>query len=259
MVGETWLTVTTVINGVDSFAARAEPHDSAEGFARALRAAGHVVDRLPSERVNADFPQDAGLLRNRHDVVVIGDVGSDSFLLHPGVYSARAPQRDRLQSLVDFVRSGGGLVMIGGYLSFSGYRGMAGYGRTALADVLPVIMGTGDDRVERPAGVAAEPATPDHPVLAGVTGPWPPLLGYNRVQAAEGSELIVTIADEPLLVLGTAGRGRTAAFTSDCAPHWATDEFLAWEHYGTLFANLVRWAGAGTTGSDRIRDQEGAA
>ncbi len=40
--------------------------------------------------------------------------------------------------------------MIGGYLSFSGIDGKARFQRTAVADVLPVRMHDGDDRVEVP-------------------------------------------------------------------------------------------------------------
>jgi len=41
--------------------------------------------------------------------------------------------------------------------------------------------------------------------------------------------------------VGTHGAGRVGAFTSDMAPHWAPPEFLAWEHYQTLWVSLLRW------------------
>ncbi len=40
--------------------------------------------------------------------------------------------------------------MIGGYLSFMGIEAKANYKNTVLADVLPVTMLDGDDRVEKP-------------------------------------------------------------------------------------------------------------
>ncbi len=40
--------------------------------------------------------------------------------------------------------------MIGGYLSFMGIEAKANYKNTVLAEVLPVIMLDGDDRVEKP-------------------------------------------------------------------------------------------------------------
>lgn len=254
LVGETWLTSTTIVNGVDTFPARVTRHDSAVVLASRLEAAGFHVDRMPGERVNDDFPDDeAGL--QPYDVIVLGDVGSDSFLLHPGMYATGAPQADRLRTVAGFARTGGGIIMIGGYLSFSGYRGMAGYGRTALAETLPVHLLDGDDRVERPDGVTPRVVLGEHPALDGVAGGWPPLLGYNRVAAREGAEVLVTVAGEPLLVTHDTGAGRCVAFTSDCAPHWATDAFLSWQHYGTLFANLVRWAGRGSGDPVALRER----
>ncbi|MEU1514823.1 glutamine amidotransferase, partial [Streptomyces sp. NPDC005811] len=37
------------------------------------------------------------------------------------------------------------------------------------------------------------------------------------------------------------GAGRSAAFTSDLAPHWAPPGFLAWDCYPVLWDRLVRW------------------
>jgi uncharacterized membrane protein len=44
-----------------------------------------------------------------------------------------------------------------------------------------------------------------------------------------------------LLVVGEYGKGRTAAFTSDCSPHWVSPEFVEWEGYGELWHRLVSW------------------
>lgn len=252
LVGESWMTTTTVVNGVDSLQGRPATHDSAVVFAEALRTGGLTVDRMFSHSVNADFPDTADALLSNWDVVVIGDVGSDSFLLHPGMYDSGSAQANRLNAVADFVRSGGGLLMIGGYLSFTGYRGMARYGRTALASALPVSMLDHDDRVECPEGIHPGVAAPDHPILSGVTGDWPALLGYNQVRANQDGRVLASVGDDPLLVVGHFGQGRSAAFASDCAPHWATPEFLAWKHYGTVFSQLVRWLGDGPrrTGDD---------
>ena len=50
-------------------------------------------------------------------------------------------------------------------MSFSGINGTARYQRTPLADVLPVVMVEGDDRVEVPDGVSIEITAPDHPAV----------------------------------------------------------------------------------------------
>ncbi|MCL7417638.1 MAG: glutamine amidotransferase [Halalkalicoccus sp.] len=121
---------------------------------------------------------------------------------------------------------GGALGMIGGYMSFSGASGWAQYGRTALADVLPVTLGPGDDRIEVPGGVAP---TNEGVPNADLAGEWPEILGYNRVTASDDANVWATIGDDPLLVIGSHGAGRSFAFTTDCAPHWAPPTFLEWE------------------------------
>lgn len=83
-----------------------------------------------------------------------------------------------------------------------------------------------------------------HPVVDGLGGPdgtWPDLLGLNEVTVRDGAELLAECAGHPLLVVGGYGAGRSAAFTSDLAPHWAPPGFLAWEGYPELWDRLVRW------------------
>ena len=48
------------------------------------------------------------------------------------------------------MRDGGGLLMIGGYLSFAGIDGKARYHGTPVEDALPVTIAATDDRVEAP-------------------------------------------------------------------------------------------------------------
>jgi uncharacterized membrane protein len=49
------------------------------------------------------------------------------------------------------------------------------------------------------------------------------------------------------LVVGEYGRGRTAAFASDCAPHWAPPEFVEWPDYAELWSSIILWAGGRVT------------
>jgi uncharacterized membrane protein len=102
-----------------------------------------------------------------------------------------------------------------------------------------------DDRAEHPEGVVPDVVLPGHPVLRGVPGPWPAVLGFNQVTARPAAEVVVRCGEHPLLVCGSYHAGRSAAFTSDCAPHWAPPEFLEWPGYGALWPNLIGWlAGA---------------
>ena len=142
------------------------------------------------------------------------------------------------------MRGGGGLLMIGGYLSFAGIEGKARYHGTPVEAALPVLISSVDDRVECPQGVVPEPLATDHPVLRGVPGPWPAVLGYNRVTAREGAEVVVSCGADPLVACCRHDRGRSAVFTSDCAPHWAPPEFLDRPGYRVLWPNLIRWLAA---------------
>ena len=104
--------------------------------------------------------------------------------------------------------------MIGGYMSFSGIGGRARYGTSPIADVLPVVLSDTDDRVEVPEGFVATVTATGHAALTDVPTPWPPLLGYNRFRAKDDSETLVRRGEDPILVVGGSGAGRTAAFAS---------------------------------------------
>ena len=57
--------------------------------------------------------------------------------------------------------------------------------------------------------------------------------------------MVVSCGADPLVACYRHDRGRSAVFTSDCAPHWAPREFLDWPGYRVLWPNLIRWlAGA---------------
>lgn len=176
------------------------------------------------------------------------------------------------------VAGGAGLVMIGGWESFHGAAGE--YPGTPLSDVLPVEMAAEDDRTNSAQPCLVEKLC-DHPIVDGLPFDRPPGIGgYNRVRAKPGATTVLAArhftvsakqgasgpeyeftrgAAAPLLVLGTHGKGRTGAFTSDVAPHWVGG-FVDWgdrritarapgageievgSWYAEFFTRLVRWA-----------------
>jgi uncharacterized membrane protein len=191
--------------------------------------------------VPTQFPGTAEEL-DSFDVVVLSDIGANSIQLAPNVFEKFERGSDRLGVLSDWVGNGGGVLMIGGYLSFTGFEAKAAFRQTALAAVLPVDMLAEDDRVERPAGVVALINDSTHSIVAGVTGEWPHLLGYNRTVLKAGAALVASVGDDPLIAVSNFGSGRSAVFTSDCSPHWAPPEFCEqWGGYATLFDNLITW------------------
>lgn len=240
LVGETWLTVDTIVNGANVIPGRVVQHNSAGPLIAALAARGSQVDHVPGDLVLSDFPSSTASL-SRYDAVILSDVGVDSFNLTPPPSQGSSPPVDRLQMLADYVHEGGGLLTVGGYMSYAGFAGVAGYGRSVLAQALPVEVATSDDRIERPSGAVPVAQESDHEVLRGVSSDWPALLGYNRLRARETAIVPLMVDDHPLLALGDWGRGRVAAFASDCAPHWASEEFLSWDSYGTFFSNVLAW------------------
>jgi uncharacterized membrane protein len=239
LVGESWFVHAIHQKGFDTFTTSEYEEGGAE-FVAALQAAGHTVERIPAHLVPTHFPSTAEEIAARADVVVISDVGSNTFLLSRETFHDSTVVPSRIDALRDFALAGGGVLMIGGYMTFSGIDAKARWGRSSLAPVLPVDVLDRDDRVEEPSGIFPR-STADHPVTAGLDTQWPTLLGYNQIVARTTGEVLATVGNDPLLVVSRADAGRTAAFASDLATHWATPEFLAWPGYARLFDRLVRW------------------
>jgi uncharacterized membrane protein len=240
IAGESWVTQSTHIKGVDSFTTSSYVV-GVEPLRRALRSRGHQVTHLPAHLVPAEFPGNADELGS-YDVVVLSDIGANSIQLAPAVFERATEGADRLGVLSSWVRAGGGLLMIGGYLSFTGFEGKAAYRNTVLHELLPVELLAEDDRVELPAGATAQVLEPGHPALGGVSGDWPALLGYNRVRPRPAASVLVEIVGDPLVAVAQRGSGRAGVFTSDCSPHWAPAEFCEqWDGYASVFGGLVEW------------------
>lgn len=184
----------------------------------------------------------------------------------------------QVEDLAERVRHGMGLLMIGGWESFTGHGG--DYGRTSFRDVLPVTMQEADDRMNN-SGPCVVVRDIKHPIVADL--PFdeeaPVVGGFNRLGAKAHAVTVLSVHTFsagasgqgvrfkpleifPLLVLGRFGRGQVAAFASDVAPHWVGG-LVDWGkdrveaqapgagpvevggHYARLFANLVRWVCVG--------------
>lgn len=239
LVGESWFTYSVHQKGFDAFYT-SEYVEGAGEFLAALRGAGHDVTYVPSHEVHTRLPEDdEGWAA--YDVVVVSDVGANTFQLAPQTFARSVPSADKAELLRRRVEGGGGLLMVGGYLTFSGIDAKARWGRSPLAPALAVELLDRDDRVELPGGAAPRVVAAGHDVTAGLDAQWPDLLGLNEVVARPGSSVLAECGGYPLLVVGSYGQGRSAAFTSDIAPHWAPPAFLAWDGYARLFDQLITW------------------
>jgi uncharacterized membrane protein len=172
------------------------------------------------------------------------------------------------------VESGLGLIMLGGWGSFVGQGG--DYNATILREILPVEMQKADDRVNW-SGPCVVEKTSDHAIVASLpfAAELPVVGGFNEVMAKANAVTILSARRfsvskagnvftftsqgiNPLLVVGTCGKGRVTAFMSDVAPHWVgglvdwgkkrviakasgAGEVEVGEYYAALFANIIRW------------------
>ncbi len=243
LTGESWVTSSTHVKGFDFFSS-SHYATGADALVRALERHGAEVTHLPGHEAAAKFPLALAELQ-RFDAVILSDIGANTLLLPPQTFlqGQRAP--NRLSLLRDYVRSGGGLLMAGGYLSFQGIYGTARYHRTPVEEVLPVTMHPFDDRLEKPEGVVPTVTNANHPILRGVPPDWPYLLGLNELVAKPDGELLATADGHPLLVVGSHGEGRTAAWASDVGPHWCPQEFVDWAGYDALWGGLLGWLAEG--------------
>lgn len=164
----------------------------------------------------------AQLTEQVYDVYIIGDLDS------------QALSQETLQALATEVENGKGLLMLGGFHSF----GAGGYQQTVLRDVLPVEMSRLDrqdfgDPIRADihlAGPLTMSVAQSHFLSAlGVDeegapalNVLPPLAGANKVVGAKPRAMTVfeTEAQQPLLVAGEYGLGRTLAFTADSTWQW---------------------------------------
>jgi uncharacterized membrane protein len=226
-----------------------------KGFARhvwgqplidALQGAGIEVVHMANEVAISEFPRTVEGLQE-YDVIILSDIEQEILSLYQfWIPGTAQPTANRLKAIREFTRQGGGLLMVGGWSSFSGRYGTAAYYDTPVEEALPVNCLPGiDDRLETPEGAYVNVQVDSHPVIDNI--PWedsPPFAGFNKIIPKEGSQVLATIGqgedENPFIIVWQFGEGRSMAFASDCSPHWAT-YFQPWEYYGPFWVQTVRW------------------
>jgi len=245
LVGESWVSSATHYKGFDQFSSTTF-HLGAEPLVDALKGSEFDLTYMKAHEAVESFPFELEGLQ-QFDAIILSDIGSNSLLLPPEVWLHSRTVPNRLKLLKQWVQQGGGLMMVGGYLSFQGIDGKARWRRTPVEDVLPVTCLPYDDRVEMPEGTSAITIKKEHPVVAGINEPWPLLLGVNEVEVRDRADVeVVAVLPEdqgshPLLVVGEYQQGRSAVWTSDIGPHWLSPDFCAWSGYGQLWKNILGW------------------
>ena len=209
IVGESWTVQETHVKGFDTVDLGRLEQDSSSHLVEALKNAGIEVDYLPSHLAQYHFPDTVEQL-NEYSAIALSDIGSNTIMMDP-------------------------------IMQFQGIR-KPNRMLTPLAEILPVEMLNYDDRMEHPEGIVPTVVKADHPVLSGTEGEWPWFLGYNKIKAKpEAEEIAVIGKDDTFMASMEVGKGRTFAFASDCAMHWGSKAFLAWDGYQKVMPNIFKW------------------
>ncbi|GMA47997.1 glutamine amidotransferase [Tetragenococcus muriaticus] len=237
LAGESWTIHSIHQKGFDSFTTTTY-ETGIKWFKKAIESQGYELTHIPNHLIQYNFPETVEEL-NQFDIVVLSDIGSNTFLLPDLSFSEGQQSINKLEVIKRYVSNGGKLLMAGGYISFSGIDGKSRYENSPLREVLPVNCLGKDDRVEVPEGVV--PYVSNHEVFEKIPKNWPHFLGYNKTSEKQNTEVLATINGDPFIVIGDFGKGKSVAFTSDIAPHWGSEEFVNWEYYPVFWNNLFQY------------------
>ena len=238
-VGESYIGSQTEMKGLDHFS-EINYFVPADDMIQIFENRGISVTHIPCHMVSRMFPRTLAELQ-QYDVVLLSDIGANTFLLLPEVVSQGIRSVNLLKLIKEYVLCGGGLCMIGGYMTYQGMEAKGKWKDSPVEQVLPVTLQSGDDRVEAPEGIDLIAEDIMHPVLRGLPKQWPYILGYNRVQAKEDTCVLIRNGADPILVVGEYGKGRSMAYTTDCTPHWAPKAMLDWPYYSIFWENAIRY------------------
>jgi len=242
-VGDSEIVVSKYLVGADSFE-QANFNDNARFFREAMTKVEFVeMKHINPHDVPQCFPGTMGELMH-FDVIVFSDVGYNSMSFYPGL---KPPYEyplgpDRVKMVKAFVERGGGFIMSGGYLSFSGFNAIGGYHGTPVEEILPVEIAPYDDRVEVTDGFMFRVIDRNHPITSDI--PWDnakcTLCGYNKLTLKDGAKRIAEYNGDPFIACWKYKEGRSAIFASDFAPHWVGD-FKDWEYYPQFWGQMIKW------------------
>ena len=245
LVGESWSVQSLHSKGFDTFSTT-HFSDGMSYLKAALQDSAVELIHMNAHEAQSRFPYNAEGLEP-YDVICLSDIGANTLLLPAEVFVQMQRRPNRLKAIQTYVENGGGFLMCGGYYSFQGFQGGAFYHQSPIEKILPLSMFPYDDRWEAPEG--AEPLVAEagrkNAVLQGISKDIPHVLGFNKVIPDTEAQILLEFSSEydnyPLLLTGQYGAGRTAAFTSDIAPHWLSPEFCSWPGYKILWENLFTW------------------
>jgi uncharacterized membrane protein len=215
----------------------------------ALESTGeHEVISVPSWDFYKLAPGEYEKILDEYDVIIFSDVESKLFQLAPGFFDREKFGKeiltfpDRIRLTVDAVNAGKGVMFLGGWYSFTGELGKGGWGRTQLADILPVQCLDYEDLKESTEGYFPEVTAEGKRIVEALDyDSCPPILGYNQTKTIQEGNVLMNIKEtgDPLLAVRRVGDGVTLAYTSDPAPHWGCN-FVYWKEYQQFWLQCLR-------------------
>jgi uncharacterized membrane protein len=200
----------------------------------------HQVLSIPAwDFYNKLGPGDYEKILSDYDVFIFSDIDAKLFQLAPSFFDREKFGKkiltfpDRIRLTVEAIESGKSAMFLGGWYSFTGEQGKGGWGRTRLADILPLRCLDYEDLMESTEGFSVEATPPGSKAFLDFDfSHLPPLLGYNRTLPRPEGQTLLKIKEtgDPLLATMKVGKGQALAFTSDPAPHWGCN-FIFWDKY----------------------------
>lgn len=216
----------------------------------ALESSGeHEVASVPTWEFYMLGPGEYERILDEYDVLVFSDVEAKIFQLAPSFFDREKfgtrvlTFPDRIRLTLDAVHQGKGVMFLGGWLSFTGEMGKGGWNRTRLREILPVTCLDFEDLVESTEGFSARITPAGQEVFQGIEfDTFAPILGYNRVLPREDCPIPLRVKEtgDPLVAVGSFGRGRALAYMSDPAPHWGCN-FVFWEQYADFWLKCLEY------------------
>jgi uncharacterized membrane protein len=208
----------------------------------------HEVTSVPTWDFYMLGPGEYEKIIAEYDVLIFSDVEAKNFQLAPNFFNHRLfgtrvlTFPDRIRLTVEAVREGKGLMLLGGWLSFSGEMGKGGWNRTGLNELLPVSCLDHEDLVESTEGFTAKKSDRkgNGPLDTLDLESFPPILGYNKTLPHPEGDILLTVKQtgDPLLAVRNFGNGKVLAYMSDPAPHWGCN-FVFWENYNQFWLSCL--------------------
>ena len=185
-----------------------------------------------------------GAARGRYSIVVLANVST-----------VKLPAAC-MDAFRDFVRNGGGLVVLGGLSAY----GNAQYAGTPLEEMLPVSLAGSyiDHFPTAPGGALLAPAKSSDWTWPPERGEKPLAYYFHALAPKDGAKVQVVAGSAPAFVTGSFGRGRVVAcaLTVNGDPRGGALGFWDWKEWPALLAQAMDWAaGARPPGNDRPADK----